>query len=157
MAPRKPSKFLATPRWTLAKQLGAIPPSAPRRESMSPSTTPRKPVRKSPTSSSTCDASLNGVTPCAVLRTGFDPRSEEHTSELQSHSDLVCRLLLEKKHQQSVAGTHGKRTTTSMISVALTRAGLHPTFVLGADLNESCSVGQHLAGRVFVAQNDQRD
>src|SRR5260221_2293690 len=26
-------------------------------------------------------------------------RSEEHTSELQSHSDLVCRLLLEKKHE----------------------------------------------------------
>src|SRR5438132_9838064 len=31
----------------------------------------------------------------AVLDGG--PRSEEHTSELQSHSDLVCRLLLEKK------------------------------------------------------------
>src|SRR5260221_4876081 len=28
---------------------------------------------------------------------GRDLRSEEHTSELQSHSDLVCRLLLEKK------------------------------------------------------------
>src|SRR5260221_9167250 len=28
---------------------------------------------------------------------GRDARSEEHTSELQSHSDLVCRLLLEKK------------------------------------------------------------
>src|SRR5260221_9967239 len=27
----------------------------------------------------------------------IDLRSEEHTSELQSHSDLVCRLLLEKK------------------------------------------------------------
>src|SRR5438034_6442953 len=27
-------------------------------------------------------------------------RSEEHTSELQSHSDLVCRLLLEKKKKQ---------------------------------------------------------
>src|SRR5206468_10916600 len=27
------------------------------------------------------------------------PRSEEHTSELQSRSDLVCRLLLEKKKQ----------------------------------------------------------
>src|SRR5438034_2350185 len=26
-------------------------------------------------------------------------RSEEHTSELQSHSDLVCRLLLEKKNK----------------------------------------------------------
>src|SRR6202012_6310665 len=28
------------------------------------------------------------------------PRSEEHTSEPQSHSDLVCRLLLEKKRQK---------------------------------------------------------
>src|SRR5947207_4715807 len=33
-----------------------------------------------------------------VVRITNDPgRSEEHTSELQSHSDLVCRLLLEKK------------------------------------------------------------
>src|SRR5438034_6827628 len=29
-------------------------------------------------------------------------RSEEHTSELQSHSDLVCRLLLEKKKKEDV-------------------------------------------------------
>src|SRR5436190_12752626 len=29
------------------------------------------------------------------------PRSEEHTSELQSHSDLVCRLLLEKKNSEN--------------------------------------------------------
>src|SRR5438034_5374148 len=34
---------------------------------------------------------------CARLRDFFPTRSEEHTSELQSHSDLVCRLLLEKK------------------------------------------------------------
>src|SRR5947207_10280641 len=32
-----------------------------------------------------------------TLRGQSDGRSEEHTSELQSHSDLVCRLLLEKK------------------------------------------------------------
>src|SRR2546427_3493279 len=34
-----------------------------------------------------------------LLRISFDPpgRSEEHTSELQSQSNLVCRLLLEKK------------------------------------------------------------
>src|SRR5436190_10524310 len=32
---------------------------------------------------------------------GFERRSEEHTSELQSHSDLVCRLLLEKKKKSS--------------------------------------------------------
>ena len=29
----------------------------------------------------------------------YNKRSEEHTSELQSHSDLVCRLLLEKKKE----------------------------------------------------------
>src|SRR5947207_13450546 len=32
-------------------------------------------------------------------------RSEEHTSELQSHSDLVCRLLLEKKKKQTTRRT----------------------------------------------------
>src|SRR3712207_6934178 len=31
----------------------------------------------------------------------FDPRSEEHTSELQSRQYLVCRLLLEKKHNRN--------------------------------------------------------
>src|SRR5438034_2348480 len=31
-------------------------------------------------------------------------RSEEHTSELQSHSDLVCRLLLEKKNGEELVG-----------------------------------------------------
>src|SRR5438105_8238651 len=35
-------------------------------------------------------------------------RSEEHTSELQSRVDLVCRLLLEKKKEAAVAG--GSRT-----------------------------------------------
>src|SRR2546428_8385684 len=35
-------------------------------------------------------------------------RSEEHTSELQSRSDLVCRLLLEKK--KNTAGMHTPRT-----------------------------------------------
>src|SRR2546430_8892318 len=33
-------------------------------------------------------------------------RSEEHTSELQSQSNLVCRLLLEKKKIQTVSSTH---------------------------------------------------
>src|SRR5260221_10168837 len=33
-------------------------------------------------------------------RAGRRARSEEHTSELQSHSDLVCRLLLEKKKKK---------------------------------------------------------
>src|SRR5260221_8864035 len=46
---------------------------------------------------------------CRACWGGFctrQSRSEEHTSELQSHSDLVCRLLLEKKN------TKQKRITT---------------------------------------------
>src|SRR5436190_11855204 len=35
-----------------------------------------------------------------IMVNRFDQRSEEHTSELQSHSDLVCRLLLEKKKKK---------------------------------------------------------
>src|SRR5438034_2150100 len=35
----------------------------------------------------------------------FHKRSEEHTSELQSHSDLVCRLLLEKKKRTQTNST----------------------------------------------------
>src|SRR2546430_9038806 len=56
---------------------------------------------KSPTSalaespSATCD-SPSGLT----LRTATSERSEEHTSELQSQSNLVCRLLLEKKKKK---------------------------------------------------------
>src|SRR2546427_5850501 len=34
-----------------------------------------------------------------------DDRSEEHTSELQSQSNLVCRLLLEKKKEQPIEGS----------------------------------------------------
>src|SRR2546430_9229367 len=50
----------------------------------------------------------NGAGPVVMLRTELDalpvlektglPRSEEHTSELQSQSNLVCRLLLDKKN-----------------------------------------------------------
>src|SRR5947207_4801403 len=36
-----------------------------------------------------------------VVAEDLTPRSEEHTSELQSHSDLVCRLLLEKKKKKN--------------------------------------------------------
>src|SRR2546421_4877914 len=38
-----------------------------------------------------------GCTQDALRALSFSSRSEEHTSELQSRSDLVCRLLLEKK------------------------------------------------------------
>src|SRR5690242_20764788 len=37
---------------------------------------------------------------CLALRYASSSRSEEHTSELQSHVNLVCRLLLEKKKRK---------------------------------------------------------
>src|SRR5690349_24028078 len=48
-------------------------------------------------------------------------RSEEHTSELQSRRDLVCRLLLEKKKTDSTASNRPSRCKTSR---RLTRARL---------------------------------
>src|SRR5260221_8456253 len=46
--------------------------------------------------SSRCPASAQAAGPGRI-------RSEEHTSELQSHSDLVCRLLLEKKKKKNTS------------------------------------------------------
>src|SRR5260221_2074841 len=52
----------------------------------------------------------------AWLAPGFidvqGPRSEEHTSELQSHSELVCRLLLEKKKNMTRQPRLSVRSTT---------------------------------------------
>src|SRR5437588_8785022 len=42
-------------------------------------------------------------------------RSEEHTSELQSHSDLVCRLLLEKKKQNTTKSHKPQAMTCSNV------------------------------------------
>src|SRR5437868_13688778 len=41
------------------------------------------------------------VRPGLIAMVGDDERSEEHTSELQSRFDLVCRLLLEKKKKRT--------------------------------------------------------
>src|SRR5437667_2356392 len=46
------------------------------------------------------------------------PRSEEHTSELQSHHDLVCRLLLEKKKKHN---SHTERRTYHKEAATITR------------------------------------
>src|SRR5438132_2732218 len=45
-------------------------------------------------------AALKSGTIAASMLSAPASRSEEHTSELQSHSDLVCRLLLEKKKKK---------------------------------------------------------
>src|SRR5438034_4426222 len=50
-----------------------------------------------------CEAHFSQVR--RIQRPGQAKRSEEHTSELQSHSDLVCRLLLEKKKKKTSSWT----------------------------------------------------
>src|SRR2546428_10347570 len=50
------------------------------------------------------------VLPSAGTDLNDNPRSEEHTSELQSRSDIVCRLLLEKKKNKSDYLTFYKNT-----------------------------------------------
>src|SRR2546430_5943875 len=46
-------------------------------------------------------------------------RSEEHTSELQSQSNLVCRLLLEKKKQPSSPHKHHKHISLKLCSPSI--------------------------------------
>src|SRR5690242_21629332 len=48
-------------------------------------------------------------------------RSEEHTSELQSHVNLVCRLLLEKKKKKHIEMTTTKTHTSSLHQLLLIR------------------------------------
>src|SRR2546430_9143103 len=43
-------------------------------------------------------------------------RSEEHTSELQSQSNLVCRLLLEKKKKNTTSPYNTTLTTTTLLT-----------------------------------------
>src|SRR2546422_4999789 len=52
-------------------------------------------------------AVARGVVPAAAA--GTTPRSEEHTSELQSRLHLVCRLLLEKKKKKNYKSTLAER------------------------------------------------
>src|SRR2546421_5671614 len=53
---------------------------------------------------------VRGARPDRGDRTHRRPRSEEHTSELQSRSDLVCRLLLEKKKKKKNHSYESNRT-----------------------------------------------
>jgi UDP-N-acetylmuramate--alanine ligase len=56
-----------------------------------------------------------------------------------------------------VAGTHGKTTTTSMLTVALFAAGADPSYAIGGDLNEPGSNAHHGGGEIFVAEADESD
>jgi UDP-N-acetylmuramate--alanine ligase len=56
-----------------------------------------------------------------------------------------------------VAGTHGKTTTTAMLTVALQGAGLDPSFAIGGTLTGIGVSAAHGAGDLFVAEADESD
>jgi UDP-N-acetylmuramate--alanine ligase len=57
----------------------------------------------------------------------------------------------------AVAGTHGKTTTTSLLTVALLHCGADPSFAIGGDLNVTGSNAQDGTGELFVAEADESD
>src|SRR5260221_9973436 len=63
-------------------------------------------------------------------------RSEEHTSELQSHSDLVCRLLLEKKKKK---GPHYDGRTDHFITA----------------VTQLCTISHDLAIRIMMCSHNE--
>src|SRR5205085_6166949 len=65
---------------------------------------------------------ITATSPPAALSASRPPRSEEHTSELQSQSNLVCRLLLEKKKKKKSNKAPKSHTRTLRIKPTLTNS-----------------------------------
>jgi UDP-N-acetylmuramate--alanine ligase len=57
----------------------------------------------------------------------------------------------------AVAGTHGKTTTTSILTIAMQHLGLDPSFAIGGALNESGANAHHGTGEFFIAEADESD
>ena len=57
----------------------------------------------------------------------------------------------------AVAGTHGKTSTSSMLTVALQHCGLDPSFAIGGDLASAGAGAHHGEGDVFVVEADESD
>src|SRR5260370_14003440 len=57
----------------------------------------------------------------STARTGLRSRSEEHTSELQSHLNLVCRLLLEKKKIELLFASSELGMVACLIALGMVR------------------------------------
>lgn len=82
------------------------------------------------------------------------------------HRSQALAALMEGHRVACIAGTHGKTSTTSMLTVALQRCRLDPSFAIGGDLNESGANAHHGAGGfggsgdggvIFVAEADESD
>ncbi len=73
------------------------------------------------------------------------------------HRSAALAATMTGRRSIAVAGTHGKTTTTSMITSVLQHAGLDPSFVIGGEISEAGSNGHHGSGEYFVVEADESD
>ena len=72
-------------------------------------------------------------------------------------SAQALALLMKGSRSIAVAGTHGKTTTSSMMTVALQACGADPSFAIGGTLTASGSNAHRGTGDFFVAEADESD
>lgn len=73
------------------------------------------------------------------------------------HRSAALGSLMRDHRGIAVAGTHGKTTTTAMISTVLERCGLSPSFVIGGALTGAATGGQLGQGEWMVVEADESD
>jgi len=66
-------------------------------------------------------------------------------------------ILLKGYTSVAVAGTHGKTTTTSMLTITLQGLGMDPSFAIGGTPHDSRANSHHGTGKVFVVEADESD
>ncbi len=69
----------------------------------------------------------------------------------------ALQSVMQGRRVVAVAGTHGKTTTTSLLTVALQHCAADPSFAIGGDLNETGSNAHDGSGELFVAEADESD
>src|SRR3954454_24199903 len=65
---------------------------------------------------------------------------------------VALAAVMAGRRSVTVAGTHGKTSTTSMLTVAVQACGVDPSYAIGGDLNESGSNAHSGEGDIFVAE-----
>ncbi len=97
-----------------------------------------------------------------VVSSAINPDNPEVAQALAQRVPVVKRAemlgeLMRFRYSIAVAGTHGKTTTTSLVSSLLAEGGLDPTFVIGGRLKSAASNARLGAGRYLVAEADESD
>jgi UDP-N-acetylmuramate--alanine ligase len=82
--------------------------------------------------------------------------AKEKGLQILSRAQLLA-IYMSAKKGIAVAGTHGKTTTTSMLTVALQSLGLDPSFAIGGTINRGGTNAHSGNGEYFVAEADESD